>query len=89
MAFDNYRITAEGPAPLPAQLTPLAGPSGGAFVLRLEGEPGRKYALEASNDLSNWTALKTNVVGLDGAVDFADTSAGSFPLRYYRGRFVP
>lgn len=89
MTFDNYQVTAEAPVPLPAQLTPLAGPSGGAFVLRLAGEPGRKYALDASQDLSNWTALKTNVVGFDGTVDFADTSAGALPLRYYRGRLVP
>jgi hypothetical protein len=89
MVFDNYRVSARVAAPLPAQLRPLAGPAGGAFVIRLIGEPGRKYALDASADLSSWTALKTNLVGIDGTVDFADTSVNATPLRFYRGRFVP
>ncbi|HUL51365.1 MAG TPA: hypothetical protein VLU94_02145 [Candidatus Nitrosotalea sp.] len=89
MVFDNYRVTAEKALPLPAQLAPVAGPGGGAFVLRLQGEPGRSYALDASADLAAWTALKTNVVGIDGMVDFADTSAGAWAHRFYRGRLVP
>jgi hypothetical protein len=89
MVFDNYRITSEASAPMPAQLTAIAGPVGGVFVLRLQGESGRQYAIDASDDLSTWTALKTNVVGLDGTFDFADTTAGGSRHRMYRGRFVP
>jgi hypothetical protein len=74
---------------MPAQLTAIAGPVGGVFVLRLQGESGRQYAIDASDDLSTWTALKTNVVGLDGTFDFADTTAGGSRHRMYRGRFVP
>jgi len=89
MAFDNYRVTAELPAPMPSRLSPVTGPSGGVFVIRLEGEPGRTYALDFSSDFVNWAPVKTNVVGLDGTVDFADTALGVSPSRYYRGRLVP
>jgi hypothetical protein len=86
MIFDNYLVTADAePA---ASLTTFGLTSGGQFLLRLYGASGSRYAIDASSDLRQWSALKTNTV-TDGSFDFVDTSAGGSARRYYRGRLVP
>jgi hypothetical protein len=88
MLFDNYQITAESPAPTPAHLQNLGRTSDGQFLLRLTGEPGCNYAIEATTNSVNWSALKTNNA-TDGAFDYVDTAAPNFPWRFYRARQVP
>ncbi len=89
MVFDNFRITADAGPIVPFQLASVGRLANGTFLLRLQGESTRKYAIEATSDFVSWTALRTNIAGLDGTFDFADTSAGAFTRRFYRGRFVP
>lgn len=86
MAFDNYEITRESP-PQPVLSNPLHANRG--FSLRLTGEPGRKYALEASSELKTWLTLRTNTTSAaDGVVDFSDTDLPQ-ARRLYRARLVP
>jgi len=90
MLFDNYTLTAEAlPTTQPAQprLT-LLGRSGGQTSLRLTGQSGSKFAIEASTNFVNWTALKTNLVS-DGTFDYVDSSASALARRLYRARWVP
>jgi hypothetical protein len=89
MVFDNYRVTADAAAPLPFQLESLGPLADGTFLLRLVGEAGRQYALEASTNLTSWTALKTNSAGTDGTVIMDDPAAASSPGKFYRARAVP
>jgi len=86
MVFDNYRIARD--APEPPRLTAL-GRAGQSFALRLEGDPGRRYAIDAAADFfTPWTPLRTNTAdALSGAFDFVDSQA-SGPRRFYRGRWV-
>jgi len=88
MVFDNYKVTAEASAPFPFQLESLGHLSNGAFLLRLSGEPGRNYAIEATTDFVDWFALKTNTAGPDGTLDFLDTTATNYSHSSYRGRLV-
>jgi len=88
MVFDNYRVTASASAPLPFQLEGFGQDANGNFSLRLAGEPGRHYAIDATTDFVDWSALKTNSVGLDGTFDFVDTTAANYSRRCYRARLV-
>ena len=89
MVFDNYKVTAEASAPLPFQLESLGHLPNGAFLLRLSGEPGRSYAIEATSDFIDWFALKTNTAGPDGTSDFLDVTASNYSHSFYRARWVP
>jgi hypothetical protein len=74
----------------PAVLSFLAGPAGGVH-LQVNGLPGKDYILQASTDLKNWTALRTNLAVPDPNVSlptnltlFIDLAATNFPSRFYR-----
>jgi hypothetical protein len=89
MVFDNYLVTAETVSIPPAKLATLGRTADNQFLLRLTGPSGYRYAIEATTNLVNWVALKTNVVS-DGSFDYVDTTAPNFPRRrYYRARLVP
>jgi len=86
MLYDNYTITREGT--LPPTLT-LLDRTGNSFALRLTGEPGRRYAIDATTNFTAWSFLRTNTVDLfDGTFEFTDRDARP-PHRCYRGRLVP
>jgi len=88
MLFDNYTITAEALTTPRPRLTWLGRTGDGQALLRLNGQNGSKFAIEASTNLVNWTALKTNLV-TDGSFDYVDTGAAAFSRRLYRARWVP
>jgi hypothetical protein len=79
----------------PAQGEALLAPAGwlevdlsageGAFHLRLFGEPGREYLIEASTNLLDWIELG-RVTASATATTFADTEAGQHAMRFYRVR---
>lgn len=88
MVFDNYRVEADAAAPLPFRLESLGYLQSGVFLLRLTGDPGRRYVIEASETLAGWTAIRTNIAE-DGGFDFADTNAALSAHRFYRARLAP
>jgi len=49
--------------------------------------PGRTYVFEASADLNNWTALRTNVAG-GYSLEFMDSTSPGQMHRFYRVRQV-
>lgn len=89
MVFDNYLVTAEsaGTSP-PPEITSFQRLSDGQFMLRLSGESGRSYAIEATTNLTNWSSIRTNTAS-GGYFDFLDTAAPGFPRRFYRARLLP
>jgi hypothetical protein len=88
LLFDNYQIIAEVVCPPPPQLALLGRFSDGQTVLRVTGQNDARFAIEATTDLLNWSALKTNVITA-GYFDYVDAGAVGLPQRLYRARWVP
>ncbi len=55
----------------------------GTILLELAGTAGAPYTLSVSTDLTNWTPMAT-LANIDGTTPYTDSSAGSFPARFYR-----
>lgn len=88
MVFDNLSITADVVQLPPPRIQPPVAVAGGQYLLRVNGSDGERYAVEASTNLTVWTALKTNVIS-GGYFDYLDTGAVGQPKRFYRARWVP
>lgn len=86
-AQTTFRVRVRDVRPeLPASEAELTG---SGFRLRFRGEAGLRFAVEASDDLLQWTALETITIGADGAAVFTDTAAAALPHRFYRLRWAP
>lgn len=88
MAFDDYAITAESDSPSPLRLMGLHREKDGQILVRMIGQPNVDYTIEASDDLSAWTAIKT-ARSSDGIIDHYDADAIGMTARFYRGRLAP
>jgi hypothetical protein len=88
MVFDNYRITAETIPVVPAQLQFLGRTPQGWPRLRVAGEVGSRWAVEATTNFVNWAALQTNLI-TEGYFDLTNQNAAGLPRRFYRARLVP
>jgi uncharacterized repeat protein (TIGR01451 family) len=53
-------------------------------LIRLQGDPGASYVLDASSDLLTWVPLTTNV----SSFSFTDTNTAGLATRFYRGRSI-
>lgn len=88
MIFDDYKIVATDLVDIPPELVaigPLA--TTGAFVVRVLGEPGINYALEATSDFIHWDTVATGTAQSPGGfVDLQDTTARSNQARFYRAQ---
>jgi hypothetical protein len=87
LAFDDFKVSTDVGHPLPSRLEPLQVLEDGSFLVKLLGEPGRAYAVDASSDLAEWTALSTNTPGASASV-VLDPGAVAAPLRFYRARAI-
>ena len=77
-----------GATPVPS-LTRLSGPQGGRVQLRITGQLGERCVVKASDNLSSWTGLATNLIPPSGTWDYADTNALTHPHRFYRAVAEP
>jgi uncharacterized delta-60 repeat protein len=69
------------------RIEPGAGFADGEFRFEIISQAGRQYALDASDDLINWTPLSTNTaVGV--TLEFTDPGAAGLDRRFYRVRQV-
>lgn len=68
--------------PVPPSLLPPQRQGNGQFLIRVLGEAGLNYELQASTNLTSWTSLGTNTAGTS-TVDFTDTT-GALSRRHYR-----
>jgi hypothetical protein len=64
----------------------LARSADGKVKLKVHGQPGKSYILEASTDLVNWTRLCLIRPGTSGGCDYEDSAAGVHHQRFYRVR---
>ena len=55
----------------------------GAFQLRVSGQVGERFVINASSDLRNWTPLGAVTLPAK-SVSFTDPDASRFPNRFYR-----
>jgi len=88
LLFDNYQITADVIPPPSPRLQGLVPTGDGQFPLRVVGQSGTRFAIDATTNLTQWTALKTNVI-TDGYFDYVDSAAPAFARRFYRARWTP
>jgi hypothetical protein len=56
------------------------------YNLRLSGPAGKRFILERSSDLLNWTSFITNAAAT-GIIEFKD--GGLAPSRFYRAAYLP
>ena len=89
MVFDDYRITADAVQPLPPRLESFGKRPDGSYQIRLYGEPGAVYRIEASVDLILWQPLLTVTAPTGGVLDFQDPAAPGFTKRFYRASQTP
>lgn len=84
-AFSN-EISRTMPAAIPALQIRRA--SAGQFLLTVNGPAGHTYQILATTDLVAWTLIGTVTVGTGGSLEFTDTNAASYPVRFYRTQEV-
>ena len=85
MVFDNYRIETWGDPPPPPTLKPLGQLPSGGFVIRIEGNPGGQYQVEATTDFQEWSVAQENLeLNQTGKLDWVDDSAPANATRFYR-----
>ena len=57
----------------------------GTVLLRFLGAPGgTNYVLEASTNLTAWSAITNLSADSSGAFDYSETNVAGFPARFYR-----
>lgn len=88
MLFDDYRVTAQTIPITPAQVRLLGRTAEGWGLLQVSGPEGSRWAVEATTNFVNWTALKTNVIS-GGSFDLVDPASAGQTRRFYRARYVP
>ncbi|HVY69671.1 MAG TPA: hypothetical protein VHH73_07055 [Verrucomicrobiae bacterium] len=88
MVFDQYQVTVSALSSIPPTLVGVTRLEDGRFLVRLLGEPGLKYLIEASPDLRNWGALQTITAPASGTIDLLDETSTNAPSRFYRAREV-
>lgn len=91
MVFDDYRITADSitvPPPPPSQIRLLSRTSEGWALLRVFGQAGSRWSVDATTNFANWTPLTTNTV-TGTSFDHVDMTTAGLAGRFYRARFVP
>lgn len=60
------------------------GSNDGIVHLRLLGEPGEEYEVQASTDLSAWSHVADTKAGPDGSISQTDTPPPGTEVRFYR-----
>jgi hypothetical protein len=76
-----------GPSAPTLAVVPPAKP-GGQLVLRLQGQPGARYYLQATTNFANWACVLTNSLTASWVNITNPISAGT-PARFYRALWQP
>jgi hypothetical protein len=90
MVFDDYRLTALPLADIPPTLEAVGRLTDGTFLIRVLGEPGLRYTVEASPDFVTWAPIATgDAQSPSGFFDVQDLGARTRPAQFYRAYSVP
>lgn len=90
-ASDTYLLTVNAVNEAPTVNLVLMGSQFDAkqgYTLRIEGPPGKQYAVEASEDLRVWAQIGT-ILNNEGQSFFTDPNAPSYKSRFYRLTEIP
>lgn len=85
MLFDDYEITADDASAFRPRLEVMGFIPQRGFTVRMYGEPGLGYILDASTDQQVWTPISTNSTP-SGVFDVVDVEAHLFDRQFYRAR---
>lgn len=89
MIFDNYKLAVIDLVSVPATIEQLGISADRGFDLRIYGQAGLKYAIEATSDWKAWQPLITVTAPEDGIIQFrAPIPAGAIS-QFFRARHVP
>jgi fibronectin-binding autotransporter adhesin len=77
-------LEATGAPPAPANANLIVTDGNGVPTITFAGIPGRTNVVEASTNLTLWTAISTNVAGTNGLWQVTDPDATNFVNRFYR-----
>lgn len=83
--FATATINSSDP-PAPVLITDVRRSSGDIYF-RCVGQAGQTFVIERSDNLVQWTAIRTQTLNGSGYYDFWDSRQGS--VRYYRTRVAP
>lgn len=90
MIFDDYKITAQAVWTIPPVVEARGLLNGTQFLLRVLGEPGVIYALDATTDFVQWDEISRKVAQSPGGfAEFADPLVPGRAVRSYRARAIP
>lgn len=84
--FSNYASYA-----VPVTLTGLQirpAPAG-MFILTVAVPTGQTNEILATQNFTTWTVIGTVTLEAGGTIDFTDTNAAKYPMRFYRTQEVP
>jgi len=62
--------------------------NGNQLHMQFQGLDGRQYAFEASTNLLDWTALRTNTA-VGGFISLIETNTAAHPHRFFRAKRLP
>ena len=68
---------------VPLRIDSAASSNNAPLQLTITGAPGPGYAVEVSDDLTNWTIL-TSFTNISGVVEFTDEPSTNLSRRFYR-----
>jgi alpha-L-arabinofuranosidase len=83
-SFPPYSVTVLTIPPTAPQLAVL--PSGNQTILQLQGQPGIRYVLQSSTDLTNWQSVATNTVA---GTTWNLTNSPASPAKFWRAVWMP
>ena len=72
----------------PARLHSVRLLSNGQFQFTVSGEPGLRFRLEASTNLTDWVPLEV-LPGTNGTLQYADPASINLDRRFYRVSTIP
>ena len=73
---------------VPAKLGSVLRAPNGQAQFSVTGGNQRAYLIQASTNLTTWTSISTNTAA-GGLINYFDTNATSFPIRFYRAIIAP
>jgi hypothetical protein len=89
MVFDNYTVAVAGVSSVPPRMEQLGIGTNRAFILRVYGQEGLNYAIEASSDGQQWQTAATFTAPAGGVFDYEDPEVFRTSVRLFRVRQVP
>ncbi len=89
MAFDDYRLVATPLQEIPPTVEPVGRLQNGAFIVRVLGEPGVTYGVEATTDFKTWNLVGTGLAqSPSGFMELQDFATQGAKAKFYRAYSV-